>query len=97
MCGQRYHKHQEIENKERAQYSKVVFTLNQELTAKTKALVKETHRLEEVEKAKTNLATKLAALREQIEKARVDAVAEFHISRPFFDACSVYYGDGFED
>ena len=31
-------KRQEIENKEQAQYSEAVRTLNQELTAKTKAL-----------------------------------------------------------
>nr|POE64056.1 hypothetical protein CFP56_34408 [Quercus suber] len=30
-------------------------------------------------------------------KARVDAMAEFRISQPFFDACGVYYGYGFED
>ena len=50
-------------------------TLNQELIAKTKALAEETHQLVEVEKAKTNLVTKLAALREQMEKARADAVS----------------------
>ena len=32
-----------------------------------------------------------------MEKARVDALAEFHISQPFFDACGIYYGDGFKD
>ena len=57
-------KRQEIENKERAQYSEAVRTFNQELTAKTKTLIEETRRLEEAEKAKTNLVTKLAALRE---------------------------------
>nr|POE61771.1 hypothetical protein CFP56_77346 [Quercus suber] len=61
---------------------------------KTKALAKETCRLEEV---KTNLATELATLREQVKKARAVAVAEFRISQPFFDACGIYYGNGFED
>ena len=57
-----------------------VRSLNQELMTKTKALAEETHRLEEAEKAKTNLATELVALREQLEKARADAVAKFRIS-----------------
>ena len=51
-----FYKCQEIENKERAQYSEAVRTLNQELMAKTKVLVEETHRFEEAKKAKTNLA-----------------------------------------
>ena len=93
----RFRKPQEIENKEGAQYSEAIYTLNQELTAKTKVLTEETHRLEEAEKAKTNLATKLAALHEQMEKARADVMAKFRISQPFFNACGVYYGDGFED
>lgn len=32
-----------------------------------------------------------------MEKARADVVAKFRISQPFFNACGVYYGDGFED
>ena len=60
----RFRKRQEFENKEQAQYSEVIHTLNQELTTKTKAFAKETHRLVEAEKAKTNLAMELAALRE---------------------------------
>ena len=87
----------EIENKKRAQYLEVVCSLNQELTTKTKALAEETHQLVEVEKAKTNLVTKLAALREQMEKARADAMAEFRISQPFFNACDVYCDEEFED
>ena len=65
--------------------------------AKSTMLAKETLQLEEVEKAKTNLATELAALLEQVEKAIVDAMAEFRISQPFFDACGVYYGERFKD
>ena len=57
---------------------------------KTKVLAEETCRLEEAKKVKTNLATKLAALREQMEKARANAVAEFHVSQPFFDACGLW-------
>nr|POE62467.1 hypothetical protein CFP56_26398 [Quercus suber] len=68
-----------------------------ELMAKTKVLAKETHRLEEAEKAKTNLVIELAALRKQMEKAKANAMVEFRISQPFFDACGIYYGDEFED
>lgn len=93
----RFCKCQEIENKKQAQYLEAVCTLNQELTAKTKALAEETQRLEEVEKAKTNLATELTAFHEQMEKARADAMVEFRISQPFFNACGVYYGDEFKD
>jgi len=32
-----------------------------------------------------------------MEKARAYAVAEFHISQPFFNVCGIYYDDGFED
>nr|POE82626.1 hypothetical protein CFP56_60387 [Quercus suber] len=60
----RFRKCQEIENKERAQYSESVCTFNQDLTVKTKALVEDTRCLEEVEKVKTNLAMKLAFYRE---------------------------------
>ena len=52
-----FYKCQEIESKEQAQYSEAIRTLNQELTAKTKALAEETRRVKEAKKAKTNLAT----------------------------------------
>lgn len=55
---------QEIENKERAQYAEAVYTLNKELTAKTTAFAEETHRRKEAEKARINLVTELATLRE---------------------------------
>ena len=92
-----FYKCQEIESKEQAQYSEAIRTLNQELTAKTKALAEETRRVKEAKKAKTNLATELASLCEQMEKARADAMVEFHISQPFFNAYGIYYGEGFED
>ena len=93
----RFHKYHEIEKKERAQYLEAVHTFNKELTAKSTTLVEETHRLEEVEKVKTNLATELVALCEQVERARANTVVEFQISQPFFNACGIYYGEGFED
>ena len=57
------------------------------LTTKLALLEKETRRREELEKMTTNLTTELATLREQIEKAKVDAVAAFHTSQPYFDEC----------
>lgn len=72
-------------------------TLNKDLTTKNVALIEETRQQVEVEKARINLATELAALREKMEKAKVDAVVEFWTSQPYFDACSVYYGDEFDD
>nr|POF24351.1 hypothetical protein CFP56_27547 [Quercus suber] len=93
----RLHEHQEIEKKERAQYSEAVHTLNKELTAKTAALAEETRQHEEAKMVKTYLATKLASLREQMEKAKADATAEFRVSQPFFDSCGVYYGVEFND
>jgi len=93
----RFRKYQEIEKKERAQYSKAVHTFNKELTAKSTMLAEETHWLEEVKKAKTNLAMKLAAIYEQVERSRANIVVEFQISQPFFNACGIYYGEGFKD
>ena len=92
-----FYKCQEIESKEQAKYSEAIRTLNQELTTKTKALAEETRRVKEAKKAKTNLATELASLCEQMEKVRADAMVEFHISQPFFNACGIYYGEGLED
>ena len=92
-----FYKCQDIESKEQAQYLEAIRALNQELTTKTKALAEETRWLKEAKKAKTNLATKLASLCEQMEKARADAMVEFHISQPFFNAYGIYYGEGFED
>ena len=43
------------------------------------------------------MAKELLTLREQIEKVKADAMAEFKASQPFIDACTFYYGDGFED
>ena len=37
------------------------------------------------------------ALLGQVETARVDAITKFKASQPFIDACTVYYGNGFED
>lgn len=39
----------------------------------------------------------VAALRDQMDKAKVDSIAALRISRPFFDECGVFYGDGFHD
>lgn len=60
-------------------------------------MLEETRRGEEAEEAKTNLTTKSTALREHIVKAKAYTVAKYHVSQPFFDACSIYYGDVFDD
>lgn len=75
-----FRKRQEIENKEWAHYSEAILTLNQKLTAKTKALAEETCRFEEVKKVKTNLETKLTSLHEQMEREKADAMAGFKAS-----------------
>ena len=58
----------------------VICTLNKELTDKIVVLVEETRQREEAEKAKTNQAMELTALRDQMVKAMVDAVVEFRVS-----------------
>ena len=68
-----------------------------ELMAKLALLEKETRSCEELEKMTTNLTIELAALREQIKKAKVDVVAAFRTSQPYFDECGIYYGNGFDD
>lgn len=32
-----------------------------------------------------------------MSKAKANTMAEFHVSQPFFYACSIYYEDGFDD
>lgn len=44
-----------------------------------------------------NLTIELTTLREQTEKIKVNDVVAFHTSQPYFDKCSVYYGDRFDD
>lgn len=64
----------------------------------TTAKLKEKSRLkEEVQKAKADLVTELTTLYGQVDKAKANVIAEFRVSQPFFDACGVYYGDGFDD
>lgn len=92
-----FRKQLEIENKKRDQYNEVVRTLNTELTTKLALLEKETRHCEEVEKAKTNLMTELGALCEQMEKAKANAVAGFRVSQSYYDKCTGYYVDGFND
>lgn len=68
----------------------------QGVDAKTATLEEEICRGKEAEKEKTNLTTKLTALREHMVKAKADIVAEYLVSQPFFNACDIYYGDGFD-
>ena len=74
-----------------------VRTLNTELMAKLALLKEETHRCKELEKANTNLTTESTTLRDQMDKAKVDIVATFRTSQPFFNECGIFYGKGFDD
>ena len=93
----RFYNRQEIKNKARDQYMDVVRILNKDLTNTQAKLKEESHLREEAKKAKTNLTTKLAALHEQMDRAKADAMMEFWVSQPYFDACDAYYGDRFDD
>jgi len=44
-----------------------------------------------------NLEVELMAICGQVEIARADTITKFKASQPFIDACTVYYGDEFED
>ena len=41
--------------------------------------------------------TELTAFCEHMVKAKVDDVAEYRVSQPFFDMCDIYHGDEFDD
>lgn len=43
------------------------------------------------------METELTTFHEQMEKAKAYAVVEFRSSQPFIDACTIYYGNGFDD
>ena len=60
-------------------------------------LKEETRQQEKEQEAKATLEKKLTALCGQVEMVRADAVIKFKASRPFIDACVVYYGDMFEN
>lgn len=74
-----------------------VCILNKELTVTIAKLKEESRLREEMEKAKLNLVTELTTLRGQVDKAKADTVVEFRVSQPFYDAYSVYYGEGFDE
>lgn len=67
------------------------------MIAKPALLEKETRCCEELKKAKTNLKTELAAFCEEMEKAKVDTVAGFRTSQPYYDEYGVYYGNRSND
>lgn len=67
------------------------------MIAKPALLEKETRYCEELKKAKTNLKTELAAFYEEMEKAKVDTVAGFQTSQPYYDEYGVYYGNRSND
>lgn len=75
----------------------MICILNEELTTTTTKLKEESRLREEAEKAKADLAMELTTFRGLVDKAKANIVAEFQVSQPFFDACSIYYGEGFND
>ena len=79
------------------QYKGALHTLNKEVTTLTEKLKEEARLLEKVQEEKTNLKVELMAIYGQVEMAKTDTIIEFKASKPFIDACAVYYGDGFED
>lgn len=92
-----YRKCQEIENKERDQYKEAISILNEVLKATITKLNKESRLQEEAKKANADQVTELTTFRGQVDKAKANAIMEFRVSQPFFDACGIYYGDGFDD
>ena len=90
-------KHNETLTNMQKQYKGAFHTLNKEVTTLTEKLKKEARLLEKVQEEKTNLKVELTAIYGQVEMARADTIIEFKASQPFIDACTVYYGDGFED
>lgn len=81
-----YFKHQEIENKERDQYKEAIRILYEKLMATITKLKVESYLREVAEKVKADLVIELTTLRGQVDKAKVDAIAEFRVSQPFFNA-----------
>lgn len=51
---------------------------------------------EKAEDKKASVEKELTTLFKQLEVARTDAIMEYKASQPFIDACTVYYGDGFD-
>jgi len=82
---------------EQEQYKGAFRTLNKEVTTLTKKLKEEAHLQEKVQEEKTNLEAELTTICGQVETARAEAITEFKASWPFIDACTVYYGDEFEN
>lgn len=79
------------------QYKEVVHSLNEEVMALKEKLKEEACLREKAEDKKASVEKELTTLFEQLEVARTDAIMEYKASQPFIDACTVYYGDGFDD
>ena len=60
-------------------------------------LKEETRQREKAKEAKASIEKEVTTLFEQAETARIDAIVEYKASRPFIDACTVYYGKGFNN
>ena len=90
-------KHNKTLTNEQDQYKDAFCTLNKEVRDLNEKLKEETHQREKAEKAKASMEKELMAHFKQVEMARTDAIMEYKASQPFNDACTVYYGEGFDD
>ena len=90
-------KRNETLTNEQEQYKGALRMLNKEVTTLTKKLKGKAYLQEKMQEEKMNLEAELTAIYGQVETAKADAITEFKASQPFIDACTVYYGDRFED
>jgi len=79
------------------QYKEAARILTIELMEKNSLLEKATRSCEDLAKASTNMTTELATLHDQMEQVKMDAVAEFRTSQPYYNRCGGFYGNGFND
>lgn len=93
----RLRKRNETLTNERDQYKDAFCTLNKEVRDLNEKLKEETHQREKAEEAKASMEKELMAHFKQVEMARTDAIVEYKASQPFNDACTIYYGEGFNN
>ena len=90
-------KRNETLTNEQDQYKDAFFTLNKEVRDLNEKLKEETHQWKKAEEAKASMEKELMAHFKQVEMARTDAIVEYKASQPFNDACTIYYGEGFNN
>ena len=90
-------KRNETLTNEQAQYKGAIHSLNEEVTTLKEKLKEEASLRVKAQEEKANVEKELMAFYEQVEMAKANAISEFKASKPFIDACTIYYGDGFND